>query len=537
MTYASLRSNYRLSEAIQSLVADSRSVDVRIRCKDHNPSDGLGAHKLMLAAASPNLLKMVMLEDQDNSENLLCLHFPDYTSTEVGLIISLLYYGEVWISPERLPICQEILDDLRIEVKLSFNPEAGAFQLTPKQDVKVEAATDPLAEDDVKWEVQRGMKSPEIPAESSVLSEGDDLSGNGDEKLFCTFSKTCHFSTSSLSRFQCHRLVHLRKVLKCSRCLVDFEEKASYEDHLTQHFEEGKMCEMAEDCDFVIGPRIDDFFKHVRLEHEGFLNCDFPSCHFSTKDSSNMTQHLRIHNDERNFECTVCQQKFISSSNLKVHTRSVHTKEKMFYCDYCEKGFATKWQMKSHVKTNHLKEKVMFDCQKCERSFYKSQSLAAHLKHCSTSRQKFKRFQVCETCGVKLKGGITSLRRHQCVCRTGDVDLKCPICSKTVSSRSLKSHMQYHKSQTDNKTLLTCFICNKTLTSSTSLKRHLLIHENFKPFECDVCGKEFRQKSTLETHSRVHTGFRFSCPAGCGNFFITKSLLKIHLKSSISCRM
>ena len=31
-----------------------------MRCKDHQPLDGLGAHKLVLAAASPNFLKKVL---------------------------------------------------------------------------------------------------------------------------------------------------------------------------------------------------------------------------------------------------------------------------------------------------------------------------------------------------------------------------------------------------------------------------------------------------------------------------------------------
>ena len=30
------------------------------RCRDHQPSDGLGAHKLVLAAASPDFLKLIL---------------------------------------------------------------------------------------------------------------------------------------------------------------------------------------------------------------------------------------------------------------------------------------------------------------------------------------------------------------------------------------------------------------------------------------------------------------------------------------------
>ena len=74
------------------------------------------------------------------------------------------------------------------------------------------------------------------------------------------------------------------------------------------------------------------------IEHDGHniveidqrLFCDFSGCLFCTTSSSNLTQHLRVHNDEKTFECPTCSQKFRSSSNLKVHIKSIHTKEKVF---------------------------------------------------------------------------------------------------------------------------------------------------------------------------------------------------------------
>ena len=120
--------------------------------------------------------------------------------------------------------------------------------------------------------------------------------------------------------------------------------------------------------------------------------------------------------------------------------------------------------------------------------------------------------------------------------RTGDVELRCPVCSKTVKSRSFKAHMQYHKSQEQNKELLVCVYCdNKPFTSAISLKRHMLIHENTKPFMCKECGKGFRQKGSLTTHERVHSGIRFSCI--CGKLFITKSLLNRHQRMTRACQL
>ena len=48
-------------EAVQQLLTGGQLIDVRIRCGDHGPSDGIGAHKLVLAAASPKLLVGTLL--------------------------------------------------------------------------------------------------------------------------------------------------------------------------------------------------------------------------------------------------------------------------------------------------------------------------------------------------------------------------------------------------------------------------------------------------------------------------------------------
>ena len=83
-------------------------VFIYLRCKDHQPSDGLGAHRLILAAASSRL-KEILLEVSSAEDELICLHLPDYTSVEVGPVMSLLYYGETWITESCAQVCQDIL--------------------------------------------------------------------------------------------------------------------------------------------------------------------------------------------------------------------------------------------------------------------------------------------------------------------------------------------------------------------------------------------------------------------------------------------
>ena len=38
----------------------------------------------------------VQVSDLGDSEELACVHLPDFASSEVGPVLSLLYYGEIW---------------------------------------------------------------------------------------------------------------------------------------------------------------------------------------------------------------------------------------------------------------------------------------------------------------------------------------------------------------------------------------------------------------------------------------------------------
>ena len=533
-----------LVEAIQTLIADQAPVDVRVRCKDHQPSDGLGAHRLILAAASPNYLKEILLDINNTEDELLCLHLPDYTSAQVGPVMSLLYYGETWITESHAQVCQDILQDLKVAVQVDLaqvKREPGLDQ-DAKKNLKIEQ--------DLKANVK--LEPPEYASdtnenESVTVTPGEMIETAELVQVACT-EPGCCYKTSSLSSLQSHRLIHGRRKQRlkskrtCPVCLLILETPKATRDHALEAHSEvlendnQAHCIADMNCAWTSVLNNDnlslDFFQHLNDTHlckdsakaeDKYLSCDFPGCQYVTQKGFNMTQHIRSHNDERRNECPVCHQRFRVSSHLRDHVKAVHTKERTFQCPHCPRAFATSWQAKSHIRTNHERTK-MYKCKQCsKRSFKTPQALAGHVKSShAKAKPTEKRVKMCEFCGDNLT------RNHSC-----NMDLnkmvECSICQRQMSGKSLKSHLQYHRKKEVSNYL--CQFCTKSFTTETSLKRHILIHENAKPHSCQVCEKTLRQKSSLVAHQRIHTGIRFTCDI-CSKKFITKSLLTKHTNTA-----
>jgi len=80
---------------------------------------------------------------------------------------------------------------------------------------------------------------------------------------------------------------------------------------------------------------------------------------------------------------------------------------------------------------------------------------------------------------------------------------QCHVCkNKFRQLTTLRNHMKIHTDERPYK----CKHCDKAFRQISTLTNHVKIHTGEKPFTCNICAKDFRQQSTLINHIKTHKG-------------------------------
>lgn len=93
-------------------------------------------------------------------------------------------------------------------------------------------------------------------------------------------------------------------------------------------------------------------------------------CNFCDKEflgGNDLRKHVRIHTDERPFECQHCGQRFRQGGCLKNHIASQHGTSETYTCYYCNKTFPIKERLRLHMRL-HSGEKP-YQCKICSKRF------------------------------------------------------------------------------------------------------------------------------------------------------------------------
>ncbi|XP_030377162.1 zinc finger protein 585B [Scaptodrosophila lebanonensis] len=263
------------------------------------------------------------------------------------------------------------------------------------------------------------------------------------------------------------------------------------------------------------------FHTHGTIGKSEVLQC--PLCPKGFRKHS-LRDHLRNHTNERIYECTECQMKFVRRHNLKNHMATMHSqytkravtkpqkkepKEK-FQCGTCGKILSSKYSLKQHELT-HGKVERRFRChhKDCQYAGLTPENLKSHLLSHAQGAHKCEQAS-CTYVGKSLK----HLKRHM-TSHSTDRDsqklLQCERCKfKTLVKSHLTRHMRCHTGEKPHQ----CPYCDFQCSDFDYLRKHILKTDKHKGkfvYECSICVAEqatevfkSNQLKEYQTHMNVH---------------------------------
>lgn len=229
--------------------------------------------------------------------------------------------------------------------------------------------------------------------------------------------------------------------------------------------------------------------------------CDI--CGFGSFLKCNMNTHMAKHiakEFREQIKCDLCESTFTRLESLKNHIKTEHEVPVMLKC-FCGKEFNLRHKLTTHIKRTHNNMRD-HGCTVCEKRFFTPKELKVHTLKAHTPGYVDKTEHFCEICGKKYsssKSLKTHTKHHQ------DPEFKCNYegCQKAfITKLLLQNHLKIHTGQRD----FMCHLCEKSFYSANHLRRHIAVSHDKVRVNCFVEGCRFSvgRKDYLRNHILNH---------------------------------
>ncbi|XP_050396843.1 zinc finger protein 423 isoform X1 [Patella vulgata] len=273
-----------------------------------------------------------------------------------------------------------------------------------------------------------------------------------------------------------------------------------------------------------------EYEKHMKIHiNNGNLKCNICDEVFPTPDilAEHKLQHCKI---QQGNACVICKVGLKSEDQFYIHSQEHGYQGSLLQCIVCRQTLASLVELQMHGK-HHFQNKQNFStCCVCLKSFDSKENLISKLN--STGRT----YYVCKPCYhgeseefkcSKCTHTFTSNSQLEAHMQTHQQSFQCIKCQQSFSSEyEIQLHVATHMMQEG--ILHECKLCTRTFDSPAKLQCHLIEHtyENNSEIICCVCCKLFASALEIQSHALEHGGSakKYACGKCEQKFFFSAEL-------------